>query len=190
MRTFLTVILFAAAASLSFAQSPRPGERIATELLEVTTPASAGWRLAARSPAHVAMARRGSQPDETFAAFALLFRIEPPRDRDHFMELVRKGAAADTPPERFREHRAEFQHDESRGHVCILYRAVHEDLQARLISGGTGALTLQSLTRYCQHPQEQGVAWAVGYSHRGHQLVNDFDVEAAEFVVAGKALSR
>jgi hypothetical protein len=188
LHPWIFAIALGLASSLAWAQAPgqalSPGERLVSERLELTVPQSPGWRLAALSAAHIAIARAGRAPDDSHAAFAMAFRIEPPRDREHFLELVRRGVAADTPPERFTERQAEFRPDDARGLWCVRHAAVHEDRQARLRSGGTGTLTLQALTLYCLHPREPGVAVAFGYSHRGHEAVADFDAEASTFIAA------
>ena len=178
------------AASFAWAQTPTPGERIRNEWVEVQVPATPGWRLAPPSPGRIALARPGREPDDSFAGFALVFRIEQPRDREHFLEIVRTGAAADTPPQRFTERQVDIRHDDARSSWCVRHAAVHDDRQARLRSGGTGTLTLQALTLYCLHPREPGLAVAVGFSHRGLGLHPDFDTEAAAFIVAARILDR
>lgn len=185
MQKLATAFLLSAATSLCSAQSLTPGERITTELVAASVPAQPGWQISNKAPARIAIARAGTAPDETFAAFAIVFRIENPRDREHFLDLIRAGVAADTPPVRFREVKADFRHDDSRVSPCVRYSAIHEDTQAKLRTGGTGTLTFQSLTLYCLHPKEQGVAFAFGYSHRGRQLQASFDEDGAQFIASG-----
>jgi hypothetical protein len=182
MRSATVAVALCTAAIPAVAQGLAAGERIATELLDVRAPSSAGWQLSAKNPARIALGRAGDAPNETFAAFAIVFRLEPPRDRDHFMDLIRKGVAADTPPSRFRELKADLRHDESRGHPCIRYTALHEDLQAKLRTGATGTLITQTQSLYCVHPDEKGAAYAAGYSHRGDSLHAQFETEADQFI--------
>lgn len=178
------------AASFAWAQAPAPGERLRNEWVEIQVPTTPGWRLVPPSPVLIAMARSGHGPDGSLAAFAQVFRIEQPRDREHFLELVRSGTAADTPPERFTERQVDIRHDDSRGIWCVRHAAVHDDRQARLRSGGIGTLTLQTLTLYCLHPQEPGLAVAIGFSHRGQGQHPEFDTEAEAFIESARLLER
>ena len=183
-------IVLSSAATLAIAQGLKSGEQVTTEFLEVQGPPTSGWQLSGKSPGRIALARPGSHLNETFAAFAIVYRLEQPRDRDHFLELIRKGVVADTFPTRFRQLQAEFQHDQSRGYLCIRYTAVHEDLQARLISGATGTLTTQTHSLYCLLPQEQGAGFAAGYSHRGENLHAEFHTEAIQFITSAQVRAR
>lgn len=182
MRMATTAFALCAAAAPAIAQGVAPGEQIATDLLDIRAPSTAGWQLLAKTPTRITLARPGRDPNETFAAFAMVLRLEPPRDRDHFMDLIREGVAADTSPTRFRERKADFQHDESRGYPCIRYTGLHDDLQAKLRSGATGTLTVQSHSIYCLHPAEKGAGFSAGYSHRGEILHAEFETEAIQFI--------
>lgn len=178
------------AASASLAQPIKPGERVTTELLDVRAPAAPGWQLTLKSPARITFARAGEHENDTLGAFAIMFRITAPRDREHFLELIREGSEADTPPDRFRAIKSEFQHDDARPSPCVRHFAVHEDKQAKLRTGGVGPLILQSVTMYCMHPDTPGVAVALGYSHRGQQSYPALEAEAADFIATGTIRSR
>jgi hypothetical protein len=176
--------------SVSLAQEIRPAERVTTELLDVQAPAAPGWQLTQKSAARITFARAGEHKNDTLGAFAIVFRIPAPRDREHFLELIREGSQADTPPDRFRAIKSEFQQDDARPYPCVRYAAVHEDRQAKLRTGGVGPLILQSITLYCMHPDTPGVAFALGYSHRGQESYPALEAEAADFIAAGTVRSR
>jgi hypothetical protein len=186
----LILLFLFLAATFAHAQTPTPGERLRNEWVEISVPASAGWKLAPPSSGRIALARSGREPDDSIVGFALVFPMERPRDREHFLELVRTGAAADTPPERFTERQVDVRHDDSRSTWCVRHASVHDDRQARLRSGGTGTLMLQALMLYCLHPQEPGLAVAIGFSHRGRGLLPDFDSEATAFIESARILKR
>lgn len=164
------------------AQTPPDTERVRTELLDVRAPAGSGWRVSVRQPARVAWARPGTGENDSQAAFASVFRLTPPRDGDHLLSLVRDGTAADTPAERFRPLQSTFTRDDTRGVPCVRHVAVHEDTQARLRTGGMGSLVMQSVTLYCLHPVERGLAIAIGWSHRGTLPVADADAQGEAFL--------
>lgn len=190
MHRLAIALLLSFAASFASAQAPAPGERIRNEWVEIEVAATPGWRPVPPSPGRIALARSGREPSDSFVGFALVFRIEQPRDGEHFLELVRSGTAADTPPERFTERQVDIRHDDSRGVWFVRHASVYDDRQARLRSGTTGTLTLQALTLYCMHPQEPGLAVAVGFSHRGRGLHPDFDSEATAFIESARLLGR
>ncbi len=190
MRSALAAFILCTVAAPLSAQALVPGEQLTTDLLSARAPSSSGWQLSSKTPARIALARGGTQPNETFAAYVIVFRIEQPRDRDHFLELIRNGVAADTSPDRFRAVKVDFHHDESRGYPCVLYTAIHDDLQARLRSGATGTLATQTQTLYCLHPQERGTAFAAGYSHRGEALHAEFATEATQFIASAHVRTR
>jgi hypothetical protein len=166
----------------SLAQPSPDAERVRTELLDVRAPAGSGWRVSVRQPARVAWARPGTGENDAQAAFASVFRLTPPRDGDHLLSLVRDGTLAETPAERFRPLQSTFMRDDSRGAPCVRHVALHEDTQARLRTGGTGSLVMQSVTLYCLHPVERGLAIAIGWSHRGMLPVADAEAQGEAFL--------
>lgn len=185
-RRFLVILLLAVPLG-ALAQEVQPGQVIETEVLTVRAPGSTGWSLTARSPARVSFAKLGHGPNATLAAMAVAFRIEVPRSKEHFLELVKRGVAADTPALRFRPVRESFTHEEAEGSQCVRYVGLHEDLQAKTFVAPRGPIQMQSHTLYCLHPHEAGVAFAAGYSHRGELTHAAMDPEAREFI-AGAGL--
>jgi hypothetical protein len=181
LRGLATPVLLTSLVAASWAQGAGPA-RVRTGLLDVRAPAGNDWRLSVRQPARVAWARAGSGENDSQAAYAQVFRLTPPRDGEHLLSLLRDGAAADAPAERFRPLASTFTRDDSRAAPCVRHAALHEDTQARLRTGGTGPLLMQSLTLYCLHPVERGLAIAIGWSHRGATPLADAEAQAGAFL--------
>jgi hypothetical protein len=182
MSRFAAILFMAWMAWAAQAQPVQPGELVETEVLSVRAPGGPGWALSARAPARVTFSRLGEGRNGTLAAMAIAFRIPVPGSRDEFMDLIRRGVAADTPAPRFRAISESFAHEEAAGASCVRYIALHEDLEARTFVAPQRPLQMQSHTRYCLHPKEPGVALAAGYSHRGERAPDTTDPEARAFI--------
>jgi hypothetical protein len=177
------IALFAAASlSVGATQSVEPHERVATELLDVEAPGFAGWRITEKGPARVTFGRLGYGKNGTLIAHAIVFKIEQPRSKEHFVELIRQGAAADSPPSRYRELQSDLHYEDKRGYPCARYTAIYDDLSAKTMSGNVSVLKLQMHSLYCMHPSVRGAAFVAGYSHRGEVLHSGLDTEARQFI--------
>lgn len=166
--------------------TPAP-ERVLTPQLDVRAPAGPGWRPSVREEARVGWARAGEGENDSQAAFAAAFRLPAPVDGAGFLDLIRRSVEADTPADRFRPLQVDY-HREDRGDApCVRHRAFHEDRQARLRTGGSGVLLLQTVTLYCRHATDAQRAIAIGWSHRGPLPLAGFD-EAAQAFIDGAGL--
>ena len=172
------------------AQDLQPLETVTTELLEMRSPALAGWTIRQKTQTRVTFARAGFGPDGTLAALATAFAIEPPRSKEHFLAQIRVGVEADAPVDRFREIRSDLTYEETRGYPCARYTAIHEDRIAKTIAGETKVLRMQNHSLYCIYPYAAGAAFVAGYSHRGRDLYDGFDVAAREFIESVNARAR
>ena len=190
MHVVLAISVAALSPLVAAAQSVQPREKVLTELLELGAPSLAGWKIDQKTPARVTFSRVGFGPNGTLAAMAIVFRIEPPRSKEHFLEQMRAGVAADTPPDRYREIRSEFRYEEDRDYPCVRYTAVHQDLKAKTVTQTSQVLQMQSHSLYCLYPNQQGAAFVAGYSHRGEKLHSDLDAEAKEFINGVKPRAR
>jgi hypothetical protein len=190
MRIALALVVAAISPLMAAAQPVAPKERVATELLELAAPSLVGWKITQKTPARVTFARAGFGPNGTLAAMAIVFSVESPRSKEHFVELMKAGIAADTPPDRYREVRSELQYEEVRGYPCVRYMAVHEDLGAKTVTAASQPLLMQNHSLYCLHPTQRGAAFVAGYSHRGETLYKELDVSAREFLDEVKPRTR
>lgn len=168
------------------APTPAP-ERVLTPQLDVRAPAGPGWRPSVREDARVGWARAGEGENDSQAAFAAVFRLPAPVDGAGLLEMVRRSVEADTPADRFRALEVDYRREDRGDAPCVRHRAFHEDRQARLRTGGSGVLLLQTVTLYCRHATDAQRAIAIGWSHRGPLPLAGFD-EAAQAFIDGAGL--
>lgn len=182
MHQFAAALALLLLSTTAHSQHVEPGQLVETEVLSVKAPTSLGWSLAARSPARVVFSRLGQGPNETLTAMALVFRIDAPKSREDFAQLIKRSVAADTPAPRFRALSESLEHEEKGRADCIRYVAVHEDLEAKKMVASQQPLKMQSHTLYCRYLDNPGLALAVGFSRRGESAPDGSDEEAREFI--------
>ena len=191
MRSFAVLLLLALIVPPgAVAQPVQPLEPITTELLEMRAPALTGWQIKQKTQTRVTFTRVGFGPNGTLAAVAIAFAIESPRNKEHFLEQIRAGIERDTPASRFFKIQTALVYEETRGYPCARYKAIHEDRSAQTVAGAKKTLRMQDHSLYCLYPYAQGAAFVAGYSHRGEDLHEEFEVAAREFIETVKARAR
>lgn len=164
------------------AQPVQPGDKFPWQQLEVRAPASPGWVLIAASRQNLAFMRRSDELARSEVATVSVFKLPEPLDRDGFRTWVEQAVKAELPASRFRpvEHNAE--HDDARGHDCVVHRSVSHDLQARPLPPGGDPPLLQQVALYCRHPDRAGTGFAAAFSTRGSHYDNTLQARARDFV--------
>lgn len=164
-------------------ETVRAGQSITTELIRLKAPDEGEWNVQKRLADSVAIAGNGPGPNSTIAAHAYLFKTLVPKEKEQFLQAVRKGLQQhNSNNPRFREIEAKFEYDGQRGYHCARHVTLVEDLQARAIGGGTRSLRMQTHSLYCAYQFEEGVLTVSGYSHRGDELMEGFDQRARKFI--------
>ncbi|HWI41002.1 MAG TPA: hypothetical protein VNX25_05890, partial [Verrucomicrobiae bacterium] len=158
-----------------------PGYVYRGNYIDVTSPRSEGWYLVNSSAAGMEFARKGVLPGETFGAQVLMFPLAPARDEKEFVELVRKGFAADIDPERFSVVESDFRFTAERGYPCVKVRYTAQDRKAQVSPSARGTLLLQAESLYCRHTVRQDTGFSIIYSHRGKEAYPNLATEAAYF---------
>ncbi len=166
------------------AKSVRAGQLYTGENLNIRAPNSDGWLLAGSSVEGMHFARRGTAPNESFAAQVLLFipSTAARGNRDEFLSSIKKQFEAETIAGRFSAVESEFKHAEERSYLCVSARSVIKDTEARVSPTRQEVLLLQAKSLYCQHPKNPYMGFALIYSHRGQSLYPNLDAEAQSFI--------
>lgn len=163
-------------------QAVAAGQVLGDDFLQLRVPNSGGWVRINAGSGTVALARRGSQPGETFAAQVILFGLKSTDSIQELTTLIQQGAERDTPAERFAMLSSKFEPNISREYPCVRHDGVYEDRKAKTSPSTTETLTLQASALYCRHPQQTGTGFAAIYSHRGAKLHPTFASEADAFI--------
>jgi hypothetical protein len=150
--------------------------------INVRAPSSSGWHLLKSSRGGMGFSRSGDEPNESFGAQVLMFPLEKTQGKDEFVSLIKKGAEADAPADRFTFLASEFKYTEQRGYACVWVTSVVEDKKAQTSPTRREVLLLQAQSLYCRHPVHQDTGFSAIYSHRGKSLYSNLDAEAQEFI--------
>ncbi|HTR00228.1 MAG TPA: hypothetical protein VMH83_09570 [Candidatus Acidoferrum sp.] len=154
-----------------------------TNLLSLKVPTKPdGWAIEKKTTATITLAHADEEPSSSLVAVASSFKVAPPKDKEDFLEQIRRGIDNETPSTRFRELESSLTYEDDRGYQCARYKALHEDRQAKMADKITGTLKLQSHSLYCLHPYYSGVMFVAGYSYRGLAVRVKFDEEAKAFI--------
>lgn len=131
----------------------------------------------------MSFARRGHEPNESFAAVLAMFDLSQQTNSPaEFEALIIKQASHDLETERFSTSTFEHRYSEARGYPCVQIHNVSEDKQAQVGGGRTERLILENEYLYCRHPVRTDTGFAIGYSHRGSSLYPNLRVEAQSFI--------
>ena len=182
IRTLITAAMLIGVAPNTWAQSVSPGQLFAGQLLNVRAPNSKGWVLVNGSGNTVAFARGGASSNESYAAYAMLFAIDDSNSPEEFVALIKKGAEADAPPDRFKNIDSSYEYTDQRGYACVKAKNVTEDMNAKTSFFSRKSLKLQAISLYCKHPKQAGAAFVVAFSHRGETLDAELESQAQPFI--------
>jgi hypothetical protein len=181
-RILVIAALLVGLASNAWADPLLPGQLFAGKLLNVRAPNSAGWRLVKSQESGLAFARSGSSSNESYVAQVSIFALAESNSPEEFVALIRKGAEADAPPDRFKNLESSYEYTNQRGYDCVKVVGVTEDTEARTSLFKRESLKLQVISLYCRHPKEPGAAFMAGLSHRGKTLDSDLRPLAESFI--------
>ena len=143
-----------------------------------------GWLIAGRNQYQVALAKLGTNQDETFAIQGMPFKLPEFQSKEEFISLIKEGQAKDTDPQRFRIKTHEVVSYPKKGSNCVKSYLVTEDNAAVKRSRTSGSMILEVLTLTCAHPKNTSVGVNVTYSHRYYpkQVSTEF-IEKATNVI-------
>lgn len=183
----LAVVLVCGTASAAYAQSPGqpipPAHFFDGPLLHVYSPDSEGWLVTGRSGIGIAFGKRGTAPNETFGAQAVMFELGPEVRGDALVDFVRKRIATMNPPPRFEETTSAYRYHEARGYPCVDVNVGFHD-NAAVTPSGEQRMLLRVIALYCRHPVVSDLGFFAAYSHRGPS--GDAEIkEAAMRYIAG-----
>lgn len=125
-----------------------------------------GWLITTRNPYQLALAKRGTNPDETFAIQAIPFRLPTFATQEEFAGIIKEGQAKDTDTQRFKMLKHDVTNYLMSGTDCVKTHATSEDKAAVKRSGKSGYMLLEMLTLVCAHPNNKSVGISISYSHR------------------------
>lgn len=181
-------ILGGLVASVGYAQSPgepvSPKQSFSNEVLDVFSPDSEGWLLAAAQSNGIAFGKRGTKKNETYGAQVVFFEVPELTGSEEFVGFVKERIALLNPAPRFQETYSSYEFTEDRGYPCVNVQINFDDTAAALQSGRAGQLKLSVISLYCRHPHLPGLGFFAAYSHRGKKPDKNMAGAAKSFIEA------
>ena len=186
MTKFIAVLLGIAVLTACQTMQPSlaPGELFTGSFINVRSPNSEGWKKMDSSRQGMIFVRRGTLPNETYAARVFVVPLPETKDRDEFVALIKQRNQENTSPERFSSIEVNYEYTEERGYPCVRTKGVADDTKAGTPSGQQ-ILKLQTYSLVCRHPRQQkkGIdGFGIEFSHRGPALDAALDVQAEAFI--------
>jgi len=163
---------------------PYPPQRIFQNFYSFMPPAELGWQILMRSGNQLALARRGSSPDETYAIQGRVFPIPASAAGEDFFELIRKALAEQAADPRYNTLKHEVSVEPSKETNCAKSHFVAEDHAAVKQTATPGAMILEVRTLSCAHPKRRDAVVTLVFSHRYYpgQADPKFAEKAAAFL--------
>jgi hypothetical protein len=159
-----------------------PNQDFSNSILQIHAPASEGWHGFARSANIIAFGKSGSSRGESFIAQVNLFHLPVFSDSEAFTEFVREAIIKGSPTDRFETLEVNVQYSPARGYPCVTYHAASDDKKARVSFLSSKTLRFDVSALYCQHPFKPGLGFSAIFSHRGGNIDENLDKEAAGFI--------
>lgn len=125
-----------------------------------------GWSVVSRDPYQLALVKRGSHADETFAIQGMASKLRAFVSADDFVRMVKEGQAADTPAPRFRIMEHNVVSDASKHAQCARSHVISEDNDAAKRTSTSGSMVLEMAALTCAHPGNKILGISIIYSHR------------------------
>ncbi len=165
---------------------PLPPERIFKEGYSLMPLNEEGWILGPRNETAMALAKRGSAPDETHAIRSFIKPL-PKLNVDEDFVVFAESAVKMESATRYEVLKHATQRDNANGQECVKVRDLLKDFQARKTTKNPEPMILDSLYWVCKHPDGKN-AVIIGYSDRYYAGHEDpaFD-QKAETVFRGLA---
>ena len=146
---------------------PVPPQRIFQNSYSFMPPAEFGWHVLLRRGQDLALARRGSNPDETYAIQGRVFPGLPAYASEaEFVERIRKALTEQALDPRYTLIKHEVGAEPSKQTKCAKSHFVAEDRSAVRQTGLPGAMILEVRTLNCAHPKRPDIVVSLMFSHR------------------------
>jgi len=148
--------------------------------LDVRSPNSEGSRMVQVSPQSIAFGRKGTQPDESIAAWVMRGPLPPTQTREDMVSRL-KTEMEGLDRDRFTLLKSEHALTDERRYPCVRSIAVREDRQAQVSASRRVTLILREIFLTCRHPVRQDTGFTVCYSQRGRDEYPALESEARAF---------
>ncbi|TMH43579.1 MAG: hypothetical protein E6H59_07790 [Betaproteobacteria bacterium] len=177
------LLVLSSCAQQGFHRISDPSTRVDVSGVSVLPPQEPGWQILQRSTFQLALGKRGPQPDATYVASVILYKLPDVDSEAQFLKLISERRLSEPDTGRFRivKNAEEISH---RSEVyCVKYHTISEDHAART-SSGVGSMLSEMMGYHCQHPKNKNVGVNFQYSHRHYPGDEDplIGKKAAEFL--------
>ena len=176
----LVVLMLSACATPLLPGQPYHGSDWAG-YLDLRSPNSEGWGVVQVSPERIAFARKGTQPDESIAAWVMRGAAPPTQTREEWLSLVKTAEERGLDRDRFTLLKSEYAFTDERRYACVRSITVLEDRQARVSVSRRETLVRRDIGLTCRHPVRQDTGFSISYSHRGDGEYPNLEAEAQAF---------
>jgi hypothetical protein len=144
--------------------------------VSVLPPQEQGWIIPQMSLYELALIKRGSKPDATYAAQVKLFQLPKIESEELYLQYVSQGRAAEPETGRFKIIQNKEEIVTGRETYCVKYQSVSEDKAAKTRSGAK-AMIMETIGYNCQHSKNKSIGVDFGYSYRHYAGDEDADLE-------------
>ena len=163
----IVVLVLAGCQTAQPPELPVPPQRIFQNSYSFMPPAEFGWRVLVRGGQNLALARRGRNPDETYAIQGRVFpKLPAYASEEDYVELIRRALTDQALDPRYQLIKHEVSAEPSRPTKCAKSHFVAEDRSAVRQTGLSGAMILEVRTLNCAHPKRPDVVVSLMFSHR------------------------
>ena len=176
----LVVLMLSACATPLLPGQPYHGSDWAG-YLDVRSPNSEGWRMVQVSPRSIAFGRKGTQLEQSFAAWVMRGPLPPTQTREDMVSRLKTEMEGGLDRDRFTLLKSEYAFTDERRYPCVRSSVVREDRQAQVSAFRRETLMLREILLSCRHPVRQDTGFSISYSHRGDGEYPNLEAEAQAF---------
>jgi hypothetical protein len=177
------LLVLTSCAQQGFHRISDPSTRVDVSGVSVLPPQEPDWQILQRSTFQLALGKRGPQPDATYIASVILYKLPDVDSEVQFLKLISERRLSEPDTGRFRivKNAEEMSHHSEV--YCVKYHTISEDQAARTSSGPRSMLS-EMRGYHCQHPKNKNVGVNFQYSHRHYPGDEDplIEKKAAEFL--------
>ena len=149
---------------------PARSTHLAFSLVPLNEP---GWLVLASRPDLLALAKPGSNADETFAVQGSAMKVTVYASAEAFLSEVARYVSTPMPASRFKYLSHSIRPAPEKGGRCARAHSVFEDHAPVRHTSRTGHMILEGYFLMCTHPRNPAVAITVGFLHCYYPVSRD-----------------
>ncbi len=165
-KIIIFVLGFILTSCVTIAPVVNPNNEISIYGVTSLPPQNGNWTLLAAAGYQISLAKEGSQKNESLVANVVIYQIPEFTNNDEFLSHISQGRAAEPDIGRFENIKNEEILTLFKDVTCVKYHSISKDKAARLQTGDTAEMLLESMGYHCIHPKNNTVGVNIEYSLR------------------------